>query len=192
MKIIYVLIISIVAVVHIYTGFDVKVTSPLDSNLILLLLIPFLILAWEDAERIKFSSKGVEVEKLKQDANKTIKSVAHGDSVDRKSLETLFKSADANDWLKLVLSRMLMRKGLVAVIPEHNLGSSPSLAVLIERCFKEGKITSQEKEDLEKLRAITYYAEWWTGDVPTHEEWNWAIENSPAVIQKLYDKQAIA
>jgi hypothetical protein len=26
-------------------------------------------------------------------------------------------------------------------------------------------------EELEKLRNITYYAEWWNGDIPTSENW---------------------
>jgi hypothetical protein len=192
MKIIYILIIAVVAGFHIYAAFDEAVTSPLDFNLILLLLIPFLTLVWKDAASIKFGSKGLELEKLKKNVDKTIKHAVHGDSIDHKSLETLFKSVEANDWLKLVLARMLMRKGLVALSPDHNFGPSPSLAKLIPMCFEAGKISAQEKENIEKLRNITFYAEWWAGDAPTHEEWKWAIEKSPEIIHTLFDKQPIA
>ncbi|MEP0357365.1 hypothetical protein [Paraglaciecola sp.] len=191
MKIIYILIIAAVAGFHIYAAFDPCVTSPLDFNLILLLLIPFLIFVWKDASSIKFGSKGLELEKLKQNVNKTIKHAVHGESIDHKSLETLFKSVETNDWLKLVLARMLMRKGLIVLKPDHGLGVSPSLSKLIIMCHEENKITDSEKTDLEKLRNITFYAEWWDGDAPTLGDWKWAIEKSPEIIEQLFDKQII-
>ncbi len=191
MKFVYIFIVAAVATVHIYIGWETK-TSPLDFNLILLLLIPFLTFVWKDASVIKFGSKGLELEKLKSDVNKTIKHVAHGDSVDHKSINNLYKSVESNDWLKLVLSRMLMRKGLVALVPDHGLGVSPSLNKLIPMCESQGKITESEVAELERLRNITFYAEWWDGDVPTHEDWKWALETGQAVVQKLFDKQPIA
>jgi hypothetical protein len=192
MKNFYILIVTLVAGFHIFAAFDEKTVSPLNFNLILLLLIPFLIYVWKDAASIKFGSKGLELEKLKKDVDNTIKHAVQGESIDHKSLETLFKSVEANDWLKLVLARMLMRKGLVDLVPVHNLGPSPSLNKLIPMCLESGKISTQERESLEKLRNITFYAEWWAGDTPTHEEWKWAIENSPNIIQNLFDKQPIA
>jgi len=91
MKIIYILIVAVVAAVHIYIGWETKI-SPLDFNLILLLLIPFLTLVWKDASVIKLGSKGLELERLKNDVNKTIKHVAHGNPVDHKSIDNLYKS----------------------------------------------------------------------------------------------------
>ncbi|MBL0709894.1 MAG: hypothetical protein JJV99_02590 [Colwellia sp.] len=192
MKNIYILIVAAVAGFHVYAAFDKNISSPLDFNLILLLLIPFLTLVWKDAASIKFGSKGLELEKLKQNVNKTIKHAVHGDSIDHKSLEALFKSVETNDWLKLVLARMLMRKGLVVLKPDHGLGVSPSLSSLIKMCHSERIITEEEKANLEKLRNITFYAEWWDGDAPTHGDWKWAIVESPKIIQQLFDKQKIA
>lgn len=190
MKLTYIAIIAIVAGVHIYIGFKNNI-SPLNFNLILLLLLPFLIFVWKDAASIKFGTKGLELEKLKKDVNKTIKHAVHGKNIDQSSIELLFKSVQANDWLKLVLARMLMRKGLVILQPNHGLGSAPSLEELILVCFETGQLDEMEKNDLEKLRDITYYAEWWDGDVPTYESWNWGIAHSPLIIQKLFDKQPI-
>lgn len=186
------LIIAVVSGFHMYAAFDVNIKSPLDFNLILLLLIPFLTIVWKDASSIKFGSKGLELEKLKQNVNKTIKHAVHGDSIDHKSLDTLFKSVETNDWLKLVLARMLMRKGLVILKSNHDLGVSPSLSKLIKMCYEEKKITEIERNDLEKLRNITFYAEWWDGDAPSHGDWKWAITESPKIIQLLFDKQKIA
>lgn len=191
MKAVYIFIVAAVAAAHIYIGWETK-SSPLNFNLILLLLIPFLTFVWKDASVIKLGSKGLELEKLKSDVNKTIKNVAHGDSVDHKSIDNLYKSVEINDWLKLVLSRMLMRKGLVALVPEHDFGVSPSLNKLIPFCLNEGKITEADVIELERLRNITFYAEWWDGDVPTHEDWKWALENGQKIVQKLFDKQPIA
>lgn len=190
MKIPYIILISVISIFHIYISL-INNISPLNFNLILLLLIPFLILVWKDASSIKFGSKGLELEKLKKEVDTTIKHAVRDDTIDHKSLEILFKSAEANDWLKLVLARMLMRKSLVALLPDHNLGMSPSLNKLISMYFDSGKISQNEKDDLDKLRRITFYAEWWTGDVPTHEEWKWAIENSLLIIQSLFNKQPI-
>ena len=113
MKLTYILIIAVVAGFHIYAAFDPRGTSPLDFILILLLLIPFLRLVWKDAASIKFGTKGLELEKLKKNVNKTIKHAVHGESINHKSLETLFKSVETDEWLKLVLARMLMKKGLI-------------------------------------------------------------------------------
>ena len=37
-------------------------------------------------------------------------------------------------------------------------------------CFEAGKIKEEEMSDLERLRNVTFYAEWWDGDVPTYED----------------------
>ncbi|MFY8272595.1 hypothetical protein AAEU32_00370 [Pseudoalteromonas sp. SSDWG2] len=190
MGFLYILAIAAVAYLHVDRVIEGQ-KSPLDFNFILLLLIPFIIMVWKDAAVIKLGSKGLELEKLKRDVNQTIKHVAHGDVIDHKSLDNLYKSVDANDWLKLVLTRMLMRKGLAALVPEHEFGFSPSLSKLIPQCLAEGKILEEESLKLEKLRNITFYAEWWDGDVPTNEDWQWALENGQKIVQRLFDKQPI-
>jgi hypothetical protein len=191
MKILYILLIAVVAGFHLYIGWK-NDTSPLNFNLILLLLIPFLTIAWKDASSIKFGAKGIELEKLKKDVDKTIKDAVHSKHIDRKSLETLFKSAQANDWLKLVLTRMLMRKGLTSLLPNHGFGKNPSLKNLIDLYIEEKNITEKEELDLKKLRNITYYAEWWAGDTPTHSDWKWALDNCEKIIKNMFDKQLIA
>ncbi|MCK5110363.1 MAG: hypothetical protein KAQ94_02495 [Arcobacteraceae bacterium] len=191
MNIFYMIIIAVLTLVHIDIGITNRV-SPIDFTLILLLLIPFLTIVWKDASKIKFGSNGLELEKEKANIDKTIKNVVQGDSIDHKSIETLFNSVQTNDWLKLVLSRMLMRKGLVTLLPNHSFGDSPSLTKLIDSALELEKISSDEKDELEKLRNITYYAEWWGGDAPKREEWKWAISNCKQIIEKLFDKQLIA
>jgi hypothetical protein len=86
---------------------------------------------------------------------------------------------------------MLMRKGLSDLIPNHDLGESPSLAKLILKAESALLISTELCDDLEKLRNVSYYAEWWDGDAPTHGEWKWAIENGEKIITSLFDVQKI-
>jgi hypothetical protein len=72
--------------------------------------------------------------------------------------------------MTLVLARMLMRQGLVCLVPDHSFGVSPSLSKLIALCSEDELISDDLKVELERLRHITFYAEWWDGDIPTHGE----------------------
>jgi hypothetical protein len=166
--------------------------SPLNWLFLFLIVSPFIPTVWNGVSSFKFGSKGVEVEKLKSDVNNAITRVTHGKSLDQKSIETLFKSVEMNDWLTLVLSRMLMRKGLVLLNPDHELGVSPSLAKLINKSSDRELISAEEKEELEKLRDVTFYAEWWGGNSPTQGDWKWALTNCKSIIERLFDKQKIA
>ena len=132
------------------------------------------------------------LEKLKGDVNKTIKHATHGKAIDPRALDGLFKTVELNEWMTLVLARMLMRQGLVCLVPKHELGPSPSLSKLIQLCNEKQLISDDDKNDLEKLRHITFYAEWWDGDAPTHGEWNWALDSCKDIVRKLFEKQPIS
>ncbi len=85
----------------------------------------------------------------------------HGKYLSNKELDSIFESVAANEWATLVLARMLMRKGLVAISPSnHGLGYSPSLQKLIELNKNNGRLTQADAVDLERLREITIFAEW--------------------------------
>ena len=187
----YITAVIFISAIHCFFSID-KGESPLSWEFLLLVLSPFVALIWSDISNFKFGSKGLEVEKIKRDVDKTIKHAAHGDSIDKQALDTLFKSVELNDWATLVLARMLMRKGLVALEPQHGLGVSPSLSKLIVQCEQKNLISPEEKEELEKLRNVTFYAEWWDGDVPTQGDWKWALENCRDLIEQLFNKQPIA
>jgi hypothetical protein len=190
MNFIYIAVIILVTIAHLIFSFK-SGQSPLNASLVILLLSPLIFFLWKDASSIKLGAKGLELEKMKNAVDKTIKHAVKGHSIDSRSLETLFKSVEANEWITLVLSRMLMRKCLVALYPEHDFGPSPSLMKLINKCFELEKISESEKDDLEKLRHITFYAEWWGGEAPTHGDWKWAISNCQSIIQQLFDKQVM-
>ena len=190
MKFFYIAVIILVTIAHIIYSFKLG-QSPLNANLVILLLSPLVFFLWKDASSIKLGAKGIELEKMKKEVDKTIKHAVKGHSIDTHSLETLFKSVEANEWITLVLSRMLLRKGLVALYPDHEFGPSPSLKKLISKCLELKKISQSEQVDLDKLRHITFYAEWWGGDAPTHGDWKWAIDNCQPIIQQLFDKQVM-
>lgn len=180
-----------IASIHIYYSID-KGESPLNLLFLILVLSPFVPYIWKEASNIKIGKNGLELERLKKDVDKTIKKAAHGNTVDPKAIDDLFKTVELNEWITLVLSRMLLRKGLVCLVPDHNLGFSPSLSRLIDLAFGNGFLSEDEKSDIEKLRNITFYAEWWDGDVPSHIEWNWALNNCKGVVKNLFEKQPIA
>jgi hypothetical protein len=165
--------------------------SPLDWTLIMFLAFLLIVHSWEDIRSLKFGTQGFEIEKIRNDVNEVLDKAVRGQAITPTSINVLFRSVDANDWLKLVLVRMLMRKGLSDVIPNHGLGESPSLEKLILKAKNNTIIPTDLCEDLEKLRKVTYYAEWWDGDAPTHGEWKWAIENGEKIITSLFDVQKI-
>ncbi len=176
---------------HCYVSLS-KGESPLNWQFLLLVLSPLLALVWKDIGLLKFGHKGFEIERIKEDVNRAITKVTHGHTIDSKSIETLFKSVELNDWLTLVLARMLMRKGLVLLHPDHGLGPSPSLDKLIKLAAEHDTISEQELEELERLRDVTFYAEWWGGRAPIRSDWKWALQNAKSVIERLFDKQKLS
>lgn len=187
----YILAATFIASSHIYFSIQ-KSESPLNLLLIVILLVPFIPYIWKEISSIKFSKDGLELQRLKVDVDKTIKRAVHGKGIPPSALEDLFKTTELNEWLTLVLARMLMRQGLVCLVPDHNLGVSPSLKVLLEIAKNKNIISDTEVRELEELRDITFYAEWWGGNTPTHEQWEWAILNCKRIVRGLFAKQPIA
>lgn len=176
---------------HIYFSI-INQESPLTVPFLILVISPFLPYIWKEGANIKLGKDGIELQRLKQDVDKTIRKAAHGKSIDPRAIDDLFKTVELNEWITLVLARMLMRQGLVCLVPDHGLGVSPSLVKLITMCYDKALITSEERDNLEKLRDITFYAEWWDGIVPTHAQWSWALENCKTIVRSLFEKQPIA
>lgn len=182
---------TFIAALHIYYSIQ-KSESPLNALLIIVLLVPFIPSIWKEVENIKLSKDGLELQRLRHDVDRTIKRAVHGKGIPPSALDDLFKTTELNEWLTLVLARMLMRQGLVCLVPNHNLGDSPSLTGLLEKAKNRNLITDIEFDELERLRNITFYAEWWEGDAPTHEQWEWALLNCKRIVRCLVAKQPIA
>lgn len=187
----YIIAITFISALHVYFSIQ-KSESPLNVLLVVLLLVPFVPFIWNEITNIKLGKDGFELQRLKSEVDKTIKRAVHGKSIPPSALNDLFKTTELNEWLTLVLTRMLMRQGLVCLLPNHGLGVSPSLKTLIANSLQKGLITQSEHDDLEKLRDITFYAEWWDGTAPTHEQWEWALNNGQQIVRGLFAKQPIA
>lgn len=141
----------------------------------------------------KVKYKDAELEFLSREANESLAKFAHGGYTGTVNIRAIFETVKLNEWATLVLSRMLMRKGLLEIVgKDHCLGSSPSLEKLISQCESGKKIPIELINDLKKLRSITFYAEWWGGDAPNKIEWKWALDNCEGIIQNLFDHQAVA
>ena len=175
---------------HVYFSI-LKKETPLSIPFLILLISPFITYIWKEVSNVKLGKDGFEVQRLKQDVERTIQRAIHGRGIDPNALDDLFKTVELNAWITLVLARMLMRQGLVSLVPDHGLGPSPSLNKLIPLCFSRNLISTQEQDDLEKLRNITFYAEWWDGTKPTYSDWEWALSNCKRIIRDLFGKQTI-
>lgn len=187
----YIISIIFISSIHIYFCIQ-KSESPLNILLLILVLVPFVPYIWNEISNIKLGKDGLELQRLKSDVDKTIKRAVHKRSISPEAIEDLFKTTELNEWLTLVLARMLMRQALVCLVPEHSLGISPSLQKLISLAFEKNIISQNEYEKLEKLRNVTFYAEWWDGDVPTYELWDWSLKNCKQIVKGLFEKQLIA
>ena len=187
----YIAAVILVASLHVYFSF-VKGDSPLSIAFLILILSPFAPFAWQEASKIKLGKDGFELERLKKDVDQTIKKAVHGKAIDPRALDDLFKTVELNEWVTLVLARMLMRQGLVCLASDHDLGASPSLRKLIALCFARGLLSEEERDELERLRNVTFYAEWWGGEPPTYGDWIWALDNCKAIVRGLFEKQHIS
>lgn len=176
---------------HVYLSIN-EGKSPLSMLFLALILSPFLPYIWKEISNVKFSKDGIALERLKLDVDNTIKKATHRKAIDPKALDDLFKTVELNEWMTLVLARMLMRQGLVCLVPDHGFGPSPSLTKLIPLCSQKNLISPEEAENLEKLREITFYAEWWDGRAPNHGQWRWALSNCKLIIRTLFERQPIA
>lgn len=176
---------------HIYFCI-LKQESPLTIPFLVLMMSPFAPYIWKEVSNLKLGKDGFEIQRLKQDVERTIQRAIHGRAIGLEALDDLFKTVQLNEWMTLVLARMLMRHGLVCLVPTHNLGPSPSLNKLIPMCFDRRLLSENERDELEKLRNITFYAEWWHGDKPTQAEWEWALSNCKEIVRCLFGKQPIA
>lgn len=153
--------------------------------------MPFVPYIWKEIENVKLGKDGFELQRLKSEVDKTIKHAVHEKSIPPSALDSLFKTVELNEWLTLVLARMLMRQGLVCLVPDHNLGVSPSLQKLIALALERDILSDSEFQEFEKLRNVTFYAEWWDGNVPTHKDWEWSLNNCKLLIKQLFEKQLI-
>ncbi|MBP1145769.1 hypothetical protein JOE33_002692 [Pseudomonas sp. PvP027] len=187
----YVIAIIFVGAWHIYLSI-IEGKTPLSMLFIILIMSPFLPYVWKEISNVKLSKDGISLEKLKADVDNTIKKATHRKAIDPKALDDLFKTVELNEWMTLVLARMLMRQGLVCLVPAHGLGPSPSLIKLIPLCLQENLISSEEADNLDKLREITFYAEWWNGRAPSHGQWRWALDNCKLIVHALFERQPIA
>ncbi|MDR5015232.1 hypothetical protein RF663_13465 [Aeromonas veronii] len=186
----YAISVIFISACHVYISI-LNDVSPLNLMFLIFILSPFLPFVWKEVSKISFDGNSVSLERIRDNVNLTIERATHKKNINPKSLDELFKTVELNDWMTLVLARMLMRQGLVCLYPNHGLGPSPSLSELICMCRNESFITENEAVDLEKLRHITFYAEWWDGDIPNHGDWQWALENCRNIIRNIFDKQPI-
>lgn len=196
---IFLLIIVSLLISHLYISISTG-KSPLSWEAFVLVFSPFLVVIWNDlknligqndVQRIKFGKDGFEFEKATVTAS--ISKAMHGNYLNKKELQSIFDSVAANEWATLVLARMLMRKGLIAIAPnEHNLGDSAPLGKLILLVQEHGQLTETEAADLERLRNTTYFTEWLSGIPPTYADWYWALENSQKLIESLMNKQLVS
>ncbi|WP_028874506.1 hypothetical protein [Tepidiphilus margaritifer] len=189
----YLATIALVLGGHLYFSFTHDV-SPLTPLLLLLLLMPFAPYGWAQIAKIGISHQGVVIERIKNEVRETFERVCMDRSIAPHAIDDLFTTTENNEWMTLILARMLMRYGLGRLLREqagdlHH--DDPALANAIRRCYEHRIISEAERESLEKLRRITYYAEWWQGTPPTYEEWDWAIENAKSIIRALLSKQKI-
>lgn len=141
----------------------------------------------------KVKHKDTELEFLSKEANESLAKAAHGGYVGTLNIDAIFETVKLNEWATLIMSRMLMRKGLVEVVgPNHSFGVSPSLDKLIKHCEGSSLVPDDLLADLERLREVTFFAEWWNGRAPTKGEWKWALANCKSIIERLFDLQAVA
>lgn len=145
-------------------------------------------------DRIKrFKHKDTELEFLSKEANESLTRAAHGSQGATINVAAIFETVKLNEWATLIMARMLMRKGLLEIIgANQSFGESPSLQKLIKHCELNKLISEELLVDLERLREVTYFAEWWTGRVPSRGEWKWALERCKSIIDQLFDLQPVA
>src|SRR6218665_980474 len=104
----YIAAIIFIASWHVYFSI-LKQESPLTPLLLALILSPFIPLVWKEISNLKLGNDGLELQRLKQDGERTIQRAIHGRSISTKELDDLFKTVELNEWITLVLARMLMR-----------------------------------------------------------------------------------
>lgn len=185
----YLFFIVAIAILHIYFSF-LENKSPLNVQFLILIAIPYFIYIWKEVSRLKIGKDSIEIEKLKQNVNEVIKRFSHKKIFHPNDINDLFRTVESNEWMTLILARMLIRNGLISLLPNHRFGSCPEIYSLISTCFDKKIITKEEKDDLERLRDITFYAEWWwSKNPPTYSDWKWALDNSKRIIYNLLEKQ---
>jgi len=187
----YTIAVIFISAWHVYFNVE-KSESPLSMIFVFFILSPFLPFVWKELGNIKLGKDGIALERLKNDVDVTIKKATHGKAIDPKALDDLFKTVELNEWMTLVLARMLMRQGLVYLVPDHGFGASPSLSKLIPLCLQRKLISPEEAKELDELRDITFYAEWWNGRAPTHGQWRWGLDNCKKIVRDLFEKQPIS
>lgn len=140
----------------------------------------------------KIKHKDTELEFLSREANESLAKAARGDDHNL-NIDAIFETVKLNQWATLIMARMLMRKGLVELVgPNHGFGASPSLEKLLAHDRTKTLLPESLIDELERLREITYFAEWWGGRVPSKADWKWAVANCKRIIQSLFDLQPIA
>jgi hypothetical protein len=181
----FILLITLLSGLHIYLAFP-NVNALLTWQFLALIFSPFIFLILQDMAKFKVSTDGFEFERI----NKSVSKAMRGKTLNSEELESIFDSVKNNEWATLILSRMLMRKILLSIAPsDKNYGTAPSLEELIKDCKNCKRISDVDSTDLDKLRDITFFAEWWTVGEPTHSDWNWALENCVKIVKSLFDTQ---
>ena len=136
----------------------------------------------------KFKYKDAELEFIAKEANNSLYRLAHGRDFGDAHIDAIFESVKFNDWATLVMARMLMRKGLLIVLGSNAPQSdSPKLEEMIQICLNQNHLPLALLQKLERLREVTYYAEWWSGRRPTISEWKWAVQHCREIVKELYD-----
>jgi hypothetical protein len=139
--------------------------------------------------RIKYGD--AELEFLSKEANDSLAKAAHGGYAGNINIRAIFESVRLNEWATLAISRMLMRKGVIAIVGSHDVGQTPSLERLLLLCKERKLIPVVLADDLERLREVTFFVEWWGGRVPSKAEWKWALQNCERVVEALFDQQSV-
>jgi hypothetical protein len=143
----------------------------------------------------KLKHSDTELEFLSKEANDSLARLAHDGYSGVLNIDAVFETVKFNEWATVIMGRMLLRKMLVELIKNtlHNqsLPPSPSLKDLIRIAKENNLLPSELIGNIEKLRQISYFAEWWGGDSPTHGDWKWAVRNAKPIIEAIYDHHSL-
>lgn len=118
-----------------------------------------------------------------QRANEAMVKVSEDRPVTPEDIEAIFDAVRSNEWATLIMARMLMRRGLAAIVGP-DVGDDPSLMKMLPKA--NGILGDRLERDLDRLRVVSYYAEWWKKAPPSIRDWHWAVENARRLTVELF------
>ncbi|QWT22100.1 hypothetical protein KPL74_08845 [Bacillus sp. NP157] len=107
-------------------------------------------------------------------------------------LDAVFDTIKSNEWATVVLARMLLRKGLLALGgADGSTSASTGLEQMIAKVAVDRNLPPLLVAELNRMRNATHYAEWWQGTPPKQGEWTWAVANARRVVGDLFNEQSM-